>query len=58
MRALLDQAGPEFLTYHQSKTYAGDLFPGGIGKLDAMLSSYAIPNDDVAAALTALKTKM
>ncbi len=57
MRALLDQAGPEFLTYHQSKTYKGDLFPGGLGKLESMLDSYAIPNDDVGAALGALKSK-
>ena len=57
MRALLEQAAPEFLTYHQSTTYKGDLYPGGIGKLDALLSAYAIPNDDVATALVALKTK-
>jgi len=57
MRALLEQAGPEFLTYRQNKTYAGDLFPGGLGKLEALFDRYAIPNDDVAVALTALKTK-
>ena len=28
MRALLEQAGPEFLTYKANKSYAGDLFPG------------------------------
>jgi hypothetical protein len=55
MRSLLEQAGPEFLTYKANKNYAGDLCPGGIGKLDAMLSSYAIPNDDLGAALAALK---
>ena len=57
MRALLEQAGPEFLTYKQSKAYAGDLFPGGIGKLQALLDRYAIPNDDVAAALATLNSK-
>jgi hypothetical protein len=57
MRALLEQAGPEFLTYKANKTYAGDLFPGGLSKLEAMLDRYAIPNDDVGTALTALKTK-
>jgi hypothetical protein len=57
MRALLEQAGPEFLTYKANKSYAGDLFPGSVGKLDAMLSSYAIPNDDVGTALTALQTQ-
>ena len=57
MRALLEQAGPEFLTYKANKSYAGDLCPGGISKLAAMLGSHAIPNDDVGRALAALKTK-
>ena len=57
MRALLEQAGPEFLTYKANKSYAGDLFPGSLNKLEAMLDRYAIPKDDVGTALTALKTK-
>lgn len=57
MRALLEQAGPEFLTYRKSTTYKGDLFPGGIGKLQAMFDRYAIPNDDVGTAIAALKAK-
>jgi hypothetical protein len=57
MRALLEQAGTEFLDYEKSKTYAGDLFPGGLNKLEAMLDRYAIPNDDVKTALAALKEK-
>ena len=57
MRALLEQAAPEFLAYRQVKSYKGDVFPGGIGKLDAMLSNYAIPNDDVGTAIAALKEK-
>uniref|UniRef100_Q01VX2 Lipoprotein n=1 Tax=Solibacter usitatus (strain Ellin6076) TaxID=234267 RepID=Q01VX2_SOLUE len=57
MRALLEQAGPEFLTYKANKSYAGDLFPGSLNKLEAMLERYAIPNDDVGNALTALKAK-
>ena len=57
MRALLEQAGPEFLAYRQVKTYKGDSYPGGIGKLDTLLSSYSVPGDDVGTALAALKTK-
>ncbi|MCU1233473.1 MAG: hypothetical protein JWP63_1440 [Candidatus Solibacter sp.] len=57
MRALLDQVGPEFLTYKADKSYKGDLCPSGVNKLAAMLSSHAIPNDDLGTALAALKTQ-
>ncbi len=57
MRSLLEQAGPEFLTYKLNKAYAGDLCPGAVNKLAGMLGSHAIPNDDVGAAITALKGK-
>jgi hypothetical protein len=57
MRALLEQAGPEFLAYRAVKTYKGEMFPGGIGKLDAMLANYSVPRDDVGMALTSLKEK-
>lgn len=57
MRALLDQSAPEFLAYRQSKTYAGDQYPGGIGKLDALLQAYRAPDDAVGSDLAALKAK-
>jgi len=55
MRALLEQAGPEFLTYKGNPKYAGDLCPGGVNKLASMLGGHAIPNDDVGTALASLK---
>ena len=57
MRALLEQAAPQFLEYKKVKTYVGDTYPDGIGKLNAMLEAYKEPEDAIATALTALKTK-
>jgi hypothetical protein len=57
MRALLEQAAPQFLEYGKSKTYKGDTYPDSIGKLNAMLGTYKKPDDVLAAALAALKTK-
>ena len=57
MRASLEQSAPQFLDYRQSKTYAGDTFPGGIGELDALLKAYKAPEDIVGAALAGLKAK-
>ncbi len=57
MRSLLQQSAQQFLDYRTSKTYAGDSFPGEIQKLDGMLKAYKAPDDAVAAALNALKTK-
>jgi hypothetical protein len=57
MRALLEQSAPQFLEYHKLKTYAGDTYPDGIGKLNTMLGAYKEPQDAIAAALGALKAK-
>jgi hypothetical protein len=57
MRALLEQSAPQFLDYQNNKSYAGDQYPGGIGKLDAMLGSYSAPDDAVGAAIADLKAK-
>lgn len=56
-RALLEQSATEFLGFRQSKAYVGDTYPAGIGKLNALLSSYGVPEDAVGAALAALKAK-
>jgi len=57
MRALLEQAAPQFLEYKKVKTYAGDTYPDGIGKLNTMLGTYQEPEDAIATALGALKAK-
>jgi hypothetical protein len=57
MRALLQQSAQDFTAYKQSKTYKGDEYPGGVGKLDAMLQAYKAPDDAVASALAGLKSK-
>ena len=57
MRALLEQAAPQFLDYKKVKTYAGDTYPDGIGKLNTLLGAYKEPEDAIAAALAALKEK-
>ena len=57
MRALLEQSAPQFLDYRKLKSYAGDTYPDGIGKLNTMLGSYTEPDDVIAAALKALKEK-
>ena len=57
MRALLEQAAPQFLEYRKMKSYAGDTYPDGIGKLNSMLGTYKEPEDALGTALTALKTK-
>jgi hypothetical protein len=57
MRALLEQSAPQFLEYRTNKAYAGDSYPDGIGKLNAMLGVYKEPEDAIAAALGALKEK-
>jgi hypothetical protein len=57
IRALLDQASPQFLEYKKIKTYVGDTYPDGIGKLNAMLGNYQEPEDAIATALGALKAK-
>jgi hypothetical protein len=57
MRALLEQAAPQFLEYRKMKSYVGDTYPYGIGKLNSMLGTYKEPEDALGTALTALKTK-
>jgi hypothetical protein len=57
MRAMLEQASPQFLEYKKIKTYVGDTYPDGIGKLNAMLDTYKEPEDAIATALGALKAK-
>jgi hypothetical protein len=57
MRALLEQSAPQFLDYRNSKTYAGDQYPGGIGKLNTMLGVYSAPDDAVGTAIADLKAK-
>ena len=57
MRALLEQSAPQFLEYKKVKTYVGDTYPDGIGKLNALLGSYQEPADAIATALGALKAK-
>ena len=57
MRALLEQAAPQFLDYRKVKTYVGDTYPDGIGKLNTMLGTYKEPEDAIATALGALKAK-
>ena len=57
MRALLEQASPQFLEYKKVKTYVGDTYPDGIGKLNVMLGNYTEPADAIATALGALKAK-
>ncbi len=57
IRALLDQSAPQFLEYQNNKSYAGDQYPGGIGKLNAMIGSYATPEDTVGTAIADLKAK-
>ena len=57
MRALLEEAAPQFLDYKKVKTYVGDTYPDGIAKLNVMLGNYKEPEDALATALGALKAK-
>jgi hypothetical protein len=57
IRALLEASATQFLEFRHSKTYAGDTYPDGIGKLDLLLRAYKAPEDAVETALAALKTK-
>ncbi len=57
MRSLLQKSAAQFLDYRTSKTYAGDTYPGEIQQLNALMQAYKPPQDALATALTALKTK-
>lgn len=57
IRALLEQSAAQFLEYRRDKTYVGDTYPEGIGKLNTLLQAYKAPEDTVETALAALKAK-
>ncbi|MGA8579314.1 MAG: hypothetical protein WB579_11590 [Bryobacteraceae bacterium] len=57
MRALLEQSAPQFLEFRHAKTYVGDTYPDGVGKLDTLLHSYRAPEDALGTALAALREK-
>jgi hypothetical protein len=57
MRALLQEAAPQFLEYKQNKKYEGDAYPDTIAKLNAMLGTVRPPDDAVGNAITTLQTK-
>jgi hypothetical protein len=57
VRAFLEQSAPQFLDYRQSRSYGGDTYPDGIGKLDALLKAYKAPENIVETALVGLKAK-
>ncbi|HTX38512.1 MAG TPA: hypothetical protein VME43_25970 [Bryobacteraceae bacterium] len=55
MRALLEQSAPQFLEYKKIKTYAGDTYPDGIGKLAPLMRVYKPPEDVLGAAIASLQ---
>ena len=57
IRALLEQSAAQFIEYRRDKSYVGDTYPGGIGKLDTLLQAYKAPEDAVGTALADLKAK-
>jgi hypothetical protein len=57
VRAMLEQAAPQFLEYRHNTSYAGDTYPDGVGKLNTMLGVYKPPEDELGTALAALQTK-
>jgi hypothetical protein len=57
MRASLQEAAPEFLAYEKIKNFAGDTYPQGVAKLNAMLGPYSVPVDLVGSALASLREK-
>jgi hypothetical protein len=56
-RVLLENAAAEFRHYREAKLSAAETYPDGVAKLAAMLTSYKPPENAVADALTALRTK-
>jgi len=56
VRAMLDDSAAQFRQYRATKS-AGDTYPDGISKLVALLASYKPPEDALASALSALKSK-
>jgi hypothetical protein len=55
MRALLQQSAPQFLEHRNDRSFKGDTYPDGVGKLDALLGSYKLPEDAVGNALASLQ---
>jgi len=57
VRALLDASEPQFHEYQKMKAYAGDSYPDGVSKLDALMHAYKPPDDALGAALSDLQSK-
>jgi hypothetical protein len=57
MRAVLEQAAPQFLDYKKVKGYKGDTYPDGVARLDTLLGAYKVPEDAVGSAITSLRSK-
>ncbi len=57
VRSLLEGCAKGFLQLQQNRQYAGDSYPGEVGKLDQMLQPYKGPQDIVAGVMADLKTK-
>jgi hypothetical protein len=55
VRAALQGAAANFLEFEQSRAYTGDTYPGGIDKLNSMLSGYTGPADLLGKAIADLK---
>jgi len=57
VRAALDESAAGFKALQQDRKYDGSSYPGGIGKLSQILQSYRGPDDVLAEAITAIRTK-
>jgi hypothetical protein len=57
VRSLLQASVPDFQAYKLKKGFAGDAYPGSIGKLQGLIQNRSAPQDAVAEALESLKTK-
>ena len=57
MRSLLEESAPQFLDYKKMKAFAGDSYPGGVSRLDALMRSYQPPADALGAAIAELQEK-
>jgi hypothetical protein len=57
IRALLEDSATQFRQYKQSTKFTGEAYPESLGKLVSLLAPYQLPEDAVAGALFALKSK-
>jgi hypothetical protein len=57
LRTLLELAAPQFVQYRHNTAYAGDTYPGEIGKLGGIVAAYRAPDDAVGSAIAGLKAK-